>query len=450
MKIVVTNYTGDRGNWGCQATSRELLRFLQETVPDRDASSIITVPLPAPHAFDRHVESGYGGRLRRIYGDPRPSEEAIRFVETLTRERFGQACDDLAAADVVVFQGEGTVGPQSMFRSLRLFALPFLAVHRYRKPVLSMNQSLYAADAGDAALIRSLFGSFRMVAFREAASYCFARSIGLDHAVLCPDFAFRQAPVPPTRPLGIAGDYFCVSGSAASGAFDPKSLHRILRQTVEEHGLRPVFLSSRAKDTRELGALLGGLPGATIMSSTDLPDAAQLAGILAGASFVIGGRYHTAIAALTQGTPVLLFPGNTHKNEGLAAMLDLKLQVFGTGDEAAIMERIEAIICGRGPGREETRTAVSGLGAICLEFGQFVAATLREVCHGAGANIPPPAEITPIYRDMGVTSPHGAVYQRANRRRGGSLPLLHRIALRHLRGRNGLEQELQRTFVELP
>lgn len=32
MRIVVTNYTGDRGNWGCQATSRELLRFLQETV----------------------------------------------------------------------------------------------------------------------------------------------------------------------------------------------------------------------------------------------------------------------------------------------------------------------------------------------------------------------------------------------------------------------------------
>lgn len=69
MRIVVTNYTGDRGNWGCQATSRELLRFLQETAPDRDASSIMTVILPAPHTFDRHVGSGYGGRLRRIYSN---------------------------------------------------------------------------------------------------------------------------------------------------------------------------------------------------------------------------------------------------------------------------------------------------------------------------------------------------------------------------------------------
>jgi polysaccharide pyruvyl transferase WcaK-like protein len=404
MRIVVTNYTGDRGNWGCQATSRELLRFLRETVTDGDAASITTVPLPAPHAFDRHVEAGYGGQLRRVYSDPRPSEEAIRFVETLARERFGQACDDLAEADAVVFQGEGTVGPQSMFRSLRLFALPFLAVHRYRKPVLSMNQSLYATDAEDAALIRSLFGRFSMVALREAASYCFARSIGLDHAVLCPDFAFRQAPVPPTRPLGPSGDYFCVSGSAARGGYEPESLHRILRRVVEEHGMRPVFLSSRAKDTRELGALLGGLRGATIVSSTDVPDAAQLAGVLAGASFVIGGRYHTAIAALTQGTPALLLPGNTHKNEGLAAMLNLELRVLGTGDEDAIMERIEAIIGGRGPGREAIRTAVAGLDQAWGAFGQFVSETLREECNRGGVPRSPPDAIMPFCSDMDVKS----------------------------------------------
>lgn len=78
MRNVVTNYTGDRGNWGCQATSRELLRFLQETVPDRDANTITTVPLPTPHAFDRHVESGSGERLRWIYSERKACRERKR------------------------------------------------------------------------------------------------------------------------------------------------------------------------------------------------------------------------------------------------------------------------------------------------------------------------------------------------------------------------------------
>ncbi len=450
MRIVVTNYTGDRGNWGCQATSRELLRFLREVAPGGEAPTITTVPLPAPHVFDRHVEAGHGDRLRRIYNDPRPSPEAVRFVEALARERFGRACDDLAEADAVVFQGEGTIGPQSMFRSLRLLALPYLAVHRHRKPVLSLNQSLYAADAGDAALIRSLFGTFRMVALREAASYRFARHIGLDHAVICPDFAFRQTRPPLPKVSEDASGYFCVSGSAAREAFDPRTLRRILRRIVDEHGLRPVFLSSRAKDARELGAILDGLPEARILSSTDLPDAAQLAEILAGARFVIGGRYHTAIAALTQGVPVVLLPGNTHKNEGLAAMLDLPLKVFGSADEDSIVARIEAIIRSTDSGRARILAAVAGISPAYTAFGQYVAAILGETGLGSRAPATPPAEITPPCEDIDVRSPHSALYQRGNRRRGGSVPLLHRIALRRLRGRKDLAQELHGTLVNLP
>ena len=450
MRLVVTNYTGDRGNWGCRATSHELVRFLRDTVPDLGDASITTVPLPAPHEFDRRVEAAYGRRLRKIYGDPSPSPAAVRFVEALAKERFGRACDDLAGADAVVFQGEGTVGPPSMFRSLRLFALPFLAVHRYRKPVLSMNQSLYATDAQDAALIRSIFAAFRMVAVREAASYGFARRIGIDHAVLCPDFAFRQLRASSPEPPDDACGYFCVSGSAARDYIDPAMLRRIVRRTTEVHGLRPVFLSSRAKDTRELGAMLDGLPGARIMASTDLPDAAQLAGILANARFVIGGRYHTAIAALTQGTPAVLLPGNTHKNEGLAAMLGLPLEVFGTGDEAAVMARIEKIVSEGDRGRDDTRVAVTRLGPTFAAFGCFLATTFRELGHGDGLLAPAPAEITPPYDEVDRGSPHADLYRRGNRGRDRFFTLPHRIALLRMRSSSGLAEELRRTLVDLP
>ena len=450
MKLVVTNYTGDRQNWGCQATSRELLRFLGEAVSSWHDISITTVPLPAPHDFDRHVEAVHGSRLRRIYGDPHPSADAICFVETLARERFGNACDSLAGADAVVFQGEGTIGPTSMYRSLRLFALPFLAVHLYRKPVLSMNQSLYAIDDSDAALLRTIFSTFGLVAVREAASYQFARRIGLDQAVLCPDFAFRQSEAPPAQILNNEAEYFCITGSAARRFPAPEMLGWVLRRTTEIYGLQPIFLSSRAKDLKELGELLIGVPEARMLSSSEISDSAQLSTILAAARFVIGGRYHTAITALTQGTPAVLLPGNTHKNEGIAPMLGLPLDVFGGGDEDAIIARIDDIITGRCLGKAEIRAALKDLLPIYAAFEQFFAATLGSVCHGNGVLPPAPACLTPPFGGTGTETPHEEVYRRSNRRRGYSVSLFHRFALHRIRKRSSLPSELHRTLIDLP
>jgi polysaccharide pyruvyl transferase WcaK-like protein len=43
--------------------------------------------------------------------------------------------------------------------------------------------------------------------------------------------------------------------------------------------------------------------------------------VIAGSEMLVGGRFHLAIFAALQGTPVVPFEGNTHKIKGLVELL---------------------------------------------------------------------------------------------------------------------------------
>jgi hypothetical protein len=73
---------------------------------------------------------------------------------------------------------------------------------------------------------------------------------------------------------------------------------------------------------------------------------------------VLGGPYHTAIRALAEGTPVIVLPGNTFKNEGLGTMLGFDI-LFNSGDDfAGIMAEADRLVHGGEPLRGQIRGAV--------------------------------------------------------------------------------------------
>ena len=124
MKISVLNYTGDRANWGCQATSRELLRYLQDVV-EPDAAQFHLVPM-----LDR---------TKRYFFVQKRLEKALR--RALARKRWGplSALTVLFGAVIlhgrhiwhvltsryVVFQAEGTMAGTDLLKGTSLLVLPF-------------------------------------------------------------------------------------------------------------------------------------------------------------------------------------------------------------------------------------------------------------------------------------------------------------------------------------
>lgn len=332
MKIALANFTGERANWGCQATSIELVNFLAGYCLPADAE-LKLIPLPAKHEVDWLHEAVYGHKIRKIYSKDNPSNDDLDFLEEITKDRFGSYFHLVREADVVLFQGEGSVGPESEFHSVRLFGLPFLASKKWKKPVAAINLTMYAATQNDAAILRTLFSSFVLISVREAASLVFARELGLGHlTVLCPDMAFRQSSSYKSPAEDTSADYFCVSGSALR-MIDKPSLVTNIEHLSRATGMSPTFIFSRRPDA---AGVVDRLRGARIISPTEKPDYRELQPILARARFVFGGRYHSAVSALSQATPIILLPGNTFKSEGISDIFSMDFPVYDPGDVRGI------------------------------------------------------------------------------------------------------------------
>ena len=424
MKAAIVNFTGGRENWGCQATSEEMLRFCSDVIASFGPAEIALVPCLPRHVLDTVIERIHGKRIRHIYAAETPSAADLRFLERLVERRFGKMVDRVRSSDIVFFQGEGTMGPKPHFRGLRFFALPFLARHLWNKPVISLNQSFYAARPGDLEVAANIYRHFDVVALREAQSYALYRALGIGEPLLCPDLAFAARSRPQdgeTRP--VAEPYFCVTGSAAMDEYDLDSYVTLITTLARRSGLRPLLLYSKRDDARLLSAMHQAMPvaGFAAINSRRIASYRGVLPILRDARFVIGGRYHTAVTALAQRTPVILLPANTYKNEGLALLLGLRLPVFSILDHAAILAEAEDILDSGAARAGEIRQALCGVDARLAAFGDYLRRliTARLAPGAAAGGIP--EMLTPDLALAAVTAGNAAIYAHVNAGRSHSL-----------------------------
>ena len=442
MKIALTNYTGDRSNWGCRATSIGLVDFLRSECLPPDVR-LDTVPLPVSHEVDRLHEAVHGRRLRAMYASAQPSAADLDLLEELARERFGSHFDVVRDSDLVFFQGEGSIGPANYLRNVRLFGLPFLASRKWNKPVISLNQTIYAAGGSDRRVLASIFSGFDLVAVREAASYSFAKEMGLsDRLVCCPDMAFREDRVSSDRsPVGVDRGYFCVSGSAALKKLDEKMIARAVERIADATGLAPVLVHSRKQDRDMLGTRLAS---SRSIGAGDMPDHHQLVSLLAGAKFVFGGRYHTAISALSRTTPVILLPGNTFKSEGIADLIGVDFRIFSPSEVSAMAAASLDLVAREDEYRARIGAGLAGIAMMHAAFAELVRDGLRNrsVDVTRYASLHPNVRWADRYR-------FDSIYAKVNRHRR-RLVFFGGAALARLRGTPEYRQRIARTFTDLP
>lgn len=341
MRAVILNFTGGRQNWGCQATSWNLYRFCRLALAPFGLKQLDIVPFPPGCLEDTLEIRVHGKRLRNLYMAPSPEASELAWMERRVSARFAHVVERVRNADIVFFQGEGSVGPTRYFQSSRLFGLPFVAKHVWKKPVISLNQTLYARSEADETALRNIFGAFDMVALRETTSLEFSRRIGIGSALLCPDMAFCDAFESFSKPENDGEPYFCVTGSAALNQYDLPVFAAAISEISRTEKLKFRTLYSKSYDKPLADLLSRSCPTQSLgsVSSSDYPNYRQIVPFLRNAAFVLGGRYHTSISALACATPVVLTPSNSHKSTGLAALLGIELPVVSPGET----ERLVAV-----------------------------------------------------------------------------------------------------------
>lgn len=382
MRAVILNFTGARENWGCQATSVGLYRFLSHVLEPHGFSEINTVPLPPSHFQDVWHRKKYGVQIRDTFSSQTPNPDQLKLIERLCRSRFKSHVDTVKNADLIFFQGEGTMGPSKFYECARVFALPYLAKKLWKKPVISLNQSFVVSIAADIPVAENVFNSFNLNAFREEKSWRVATENGIKNSVLCPDFAFVDAyDKVSERPKDLPEEYFCVTGSAALSEYDIGNYAETVEAIHLQTGLFPVCLYSRKSDKKFVQAIIErlGESRAKIISQSNFNNVYQILPVLKQAAFTLGGRYHTAISSLCMRTPVILTAGNSYKSEGLGDMLGLHLPIMSPDDATAIVKQAKIYLENEDRGTKALKIGLQNILKTHVAFSKNLSGVIPEI-----------------------------------------------------------------------
>lgn len=355
VRITILNYTGDRGNWGSQATSEELLGELREVFGAETTFQL--VPIRKSNYRETALTTLTRSRIRKALTVP--LKQPSRFLLESAKWLYGSAVDEMEQSDLVVFQSEGTMDENRFSTSDRLLLLPYVARTNQQKPVFALNGSAIAQSPGFQKTLTNVYASFHRVEMREPISAELLVRAGVPNVIVNPDSAFltqSQEIEPLTK-----NPYVCVTGSAVLREPGWENYFGTVEKWAKSQGLDIVLLLSGPADIKTLWNFERADRG--IYRVPTGPSYGQIAHILSQAQLLVGGRYHMSILATTQGTPFVAMPSGSHKSEGLQRLLGLQEELVSAGPESALKEALQRTLKQRVAQSEHLKSKVSEIRA---------------------------------------------------------------------------------------
>jgi polysaccharide pyruvyl transferase WcaK-like protein len=233
-------------------------------------------------------------------------------------------------ADLVVVNGEGSIY-RTNHTAIRELFLAWLAKERLGIPTVYVNGGLHLTGVMPIlpAMVRKTFRRIDAVALREAWSLRNVQEYVPDlPAALFPDTAFTLTP----EDAHVSGDvaahldrlvgspYFCFAPGAMpmdSRGGKKSALHQMI-SALKVAAPHAVFVSSNPAD-RYIEEIAHQTDSLFLERGTDYREFMAL---VAGAQFLVSGRYHNVILAAIMGCPTIAFGSSSHKVHGGCEMLD--------------------------------------------------------------------------------------------------------------------------------
>lgn len=248
----------------------------------------------------------------------------------------------LEAADVVIVHGDGAVATRSNIAFSMLF-LSYLAKFAMGKPVGIVNHTVDPSDGDLDEIVRNLYPSLDVIAFRETKSV--ERCKDFCDGCYVPDTGFWFAPAPKDAWVPLvrritymniwpyqfdfdpAVPYICVGGSSL---FYPVTDEQIgdlqqgyvaLVEKIREFWEgQVVFVASDIRDEDILKPVASRYKAPFLPVVTPVQQAVD---VLGHAAAYVGGRWHAGIFALRGGAPVVPLASKTFKISALCEMAGL-------------------------------------------------------------------------------------------------------------------------------
>jgi tetratricopeptide (TPR) repeat protein/polysaccharide pyruvyl transferase WcaK-like protein len=332
ISALLLNDTTDWYHWGCTATSTALRAQLEQLglALDRIAINELDDMLTCPDSIEAF--------------DSEPL-----FTEFC--QRHNRLAEKIAAADMVIINGEGTLHGAAA-PAIRLLYLAYIARLGFGKLVHIINHSCYPEDRNAItdttlnALYKKVYQQVTSVAVREPVSAGLMQQLGIP-VTQCFDCLPLYVESHAVHAHNRNPRHIVLAGSVSwderyLGLFKP-----FIRKLIHDGYSLTLLVGARAhaaEDDRRLTEAMQDViaEGLEVYEANSTREWLQH---IADSAMLISGRFHHSIAAAFVGTPMIALGSNTPKIEGLMQMLDMPppLSYEDPELENRLLERFVAI-----------------------------------------------------------------------------------------------------------
>jgi polysaccharide pyruvyl transferase WcaK-like protein len=307
-QAVLLNFTANTYHWGCYGTSMELWSSLVERGYYVEMINVREIHLlnPTPQNIEDFDRPDFGIDL--LKSNPR--------IYHL-----------LLSSDLVFVNGEGTLHGASK-GAINLLYLMYISKVNFKKPVHLVNGSFFPSDDGQPhAQLDELYGrvarKLDQIVPRETYSSAILGRLGLvsTQGFDClPRFIARHDRVN----THVFAPTIVVAGGVNLTKEQTLGFGKALAK-VEASGARLIFLTGakamvNSEDALIFEALKSMCPAITLTNAYSM---AQWLDVLSHCACVVSARFHHTLAAVSLGTPCLVFPSNTPKTNASMTMLGM-------------------------------------------------------------------------------------------------------------------------------
>ena len=321
MDICILNYTGAQCHLGCQTSSYILEKELRRRFEDE-------INFERVHSTDQNI----GCKV------PESKSDFSNIIEgILLNSKF---VSPLKQADLVVLNGEGTLHwPTNNNRVWYWLACVEVAKQQFNLPVWVVNAAFYSDNNLFLSFCARTLQNVDFLATRDPGSFETMKKIGLDNAVQASDLTFLT----PSRIDADIEEYIAAkfpswrknkterkiifAGSSAIGGQTRSqwvdSYSAIIEELAHRYGsLSILFITQLGMGGDvKLGQELALHYDCIKCIGSDFTPS-EAVWLTRQADVVISGRFHVNAMAVIAGTPAIMLPGNTPKNESLAKMAE--------------------------------------------------------------------------------------------------------------------------------
>lgn len=324
MKITILNYTGNESNWGCQATSRNIIKLLSKDKKDINFN---------------FIELEYGEtKYRKIVNKLRfklidvilKKTKLFTKILSLFHNLEDENIEKIDKCDLLILNGEGSLHGYN--NELIKFVQYLAYAKSIHKKTAIINHSLQFDNANAKKYLEVLYKFSDINYFREELSLNNAKEINVKNSYLVPDAAFLNYEIDTSNiniNINIPKKYILASGSVVLKDNNLEYFELLIKLSMH-FNLPVVFIASCDVD-KNFKKLLKEQFEYIYLDDNDL-DVDSVQKLIKDSEFFYSGRFHLNIFAATVGKIFIPFVSNTVKMQGFLNLIKYPIKEIDLKD----------------------------------------------------------------------------------------------------------------------